>query len=132
MKMLIVEDDFTSRALLQRMLSGYGTCDVAVNGNEAVEAFTAAHEAGEPYALICLDIMMPGLDGQQVLKTIRGWEEKNGVKPQDEVKIIMTSALGSPRDVFEAFSRGGCTSYLVKPIEKRKLLRELEDLRLIG
>ena len=39
MRTLIVEDDFTSRLLLQTVLSRYGECHVAINGKEAVEAF---------------------------------------------------------------------------------------------
>ena len=49
MKTLIVEDDFTSRRLLQRFLAPFSDCDVAVNGKEAVEAFRLALEAGQPY-----------------------------------------------------------------------------------
>jgi two-component system, chemotaxis family, chemotaxis protein CheY len=46
MKTLIVEDDFTARLVLQRFLSRYGDCDIAVNGQEAVEAFRMTSEAG--------------------------------------------------------------------------------------
>ena len=42
MKVLIVEDDFASRKLLQSILSRYGTCDIAIDGIEAVDAFMAA------------------------------------------------------------------------------------------
>jgi two-component system chemotaxis response regulator CheY len=42
MKTLIVEDDFTSRLFLQKILSPYGECHIAVNGNEAVQAFQMA------------------------------------------------------------------------------------------
>ena len=44
--MLLVEDDFASRLLLQTFLSRYGECHIAVNGREAVEAFRAALEQG--------------------------------------------------------------------------------------
>lgn len=131
MRILIVEDDFTSRTLLQRMLSEFGPCDVAVNGAEALEAWAAAVKEGNPYRLICLDIMMPEMDGQQVLKAIRASERDLGVKPQDEVRILMTTALDSPREVFEAFYQGGCTGYLVKPIEKKKLTQQLRGLGLV-
>ena len=47
MRTLIVEDDFTSRLLLQSFLSQYGECHIAVNGKEAVEAFRAAQESGQ-------------------------------------------------------------------------------------
>jgi CheY-like chemotaxis protein len=71
MKTLIVEDDFTSRLLLQEFLKSYGPTHVAVNGREAVDAVRAALEAGERYSLICLDIMMPLVDGHEALRQIR-------------------------------------------------------------
>ena len=39
MKLLIVDDEFVSRRLLQKMLNNYGECDIAANGPEALEAF---------------------------------------------------------------------------------------------
>lgn len=71
MRILIVEDDFGSRIAIQKMLTPYSECEVAVNGNEAVEAFTNSFEAGVPYDLICMDIMMPQMNGKEALKIIR-------------------------------------------------------------
>jgi two-component system, chemotaxis family, chemotaxis protein CheY len=131
MRMLIVEDDFTSRRLMQLMLGAYGTYDIAVNGVEALEAFELAHTENNPYQLICLDIMMPMMDGQELLKRIRSREKTMGIDHKHEAKIIMTTCVDSPRSVIEAYYRGGCTSYLVKPIEKSKLLGLLHELDLI-
>ncbi len=130
MKVLIAEDDFTSRRLLQKMLSPYGDCDVAVNGEEAVDAFAMAHREGQPYQLVCLDIMMPEMDGQKVLKAIRQQEKDLGIGSRDEAKVVMTTALDSPKDVIEAYYRGGCNDYLVKPIEKSMLLKLLGKYKL--
>lgn len=131
MRALIVEDDFASRRLLQKYLEPYGTSDVAINGREAVDAFLLAHGENTPYDLICLDIMMPEMDGQQVLKTIRTLEQEKGINHRQEVKIIMTTAMDAPKDVVEAYYNGGCTSYLVKPIEKKKLVAELATFGLV-
>jgi two-component system, chemotaxis family, chemotaxis protein CheY len=132
MRTLIVEDDFASRKLLQKYLTPFGTNDVAINGKEAVEAFVLAHDEKVPYDLICLDIMMPEMDGQQVLKTIRQLENEKGISHRNEVKIIMTTALDAPKDVVEAYYLGGCTSYMVKPIDKSKLVTELKSFGLIA
>ena len=131
MKTLIVEDDFTSRLLLQELLKSYGPSHVAVNGKEAVEAVRATLEAVEPYDLICLDIMMPEMDGQQALKEIRALEEARGIFLPDGAKIVMTTALGDMKSVFAAYS-GLCDAYLTKPIQKAKLLEELSKLALIA
>ena len=128
MRILVVEDDFISRKVLRKMLAPFGESDFALNGVEALQAHKMAIREKQPYELICLDIMMPGMDGQQALKGIREHEKEIGVQPADEVKIIMTTALDAPRDVVEAYYRGGCTSYLIKPIDKIKLHDLISEL----
>jgi len=130
MKTLIVEDDFTSRLLLQELLRNFGLAHIAVNGREAVEAVRIALEAGQPYNLICLDIMMPIMDGQQALKEIRKLEEARNIYSTDGAKILMTTALDDIQNKITAFS-GLCDGYLSKPIHKDQLMAELRDLKLI-
>ncbi len=130
MQCLIVEDDFAARRLIQRYLSDYGLCEVAVDGNEAIEAFHQAMDEKEPYDLICLDIMMPGMDGREALKVIRQIESEHGIDGLDGVKVIMTTALEDPKNVIGAF-REGCEVYIVKPVDKNKLLEEIEKLGLL-
>jgi two-component system chemotaxis response regulator CheY len=117
MKTLIVEDDFTSRLLLQEILKNFGHIDLAVNGVEAVDAMSNALEAGDPYDLICLDIMMPEMDGRSALRELRMLEEIRDIPPSRRTKIIMTTALASMTDVMAAYN-DMCDGYLVKPIEK--------------
>lgn len=131
MKALVVEDEFKSRTLLQRILSRYGECDVAINGEEAVEAFVHAWKEGEPYDLITMDIMMPEMDGQQALKDIREMEKKAGVEESHMVKVIMTTAYDLQEEKDEAFE-WGCTEYLVKPIDKSRLMDILKKYSLLG
>jgi two-component system chemotaxis response regulator CheY len=129
MKTLIVEDDFTSRLLLQELLKHYGPTHIAAHGKEAVEAVRLALAAGEPYALICLDIMMPQMDGQQALKEIRALETAQGILAAQGAKIIMTTALSDMKNVCGAYA-GLCDAYLVKPIAKDQLAQELRKLGL--
>ncbi len=132
MKILIVEDEITSRVLIQEILLPYGNCDAAANGAEAIEAFILAWKEKEPYDLICMDIMMPHVDGQQASKRIRELEKDMGIKIRDEVKIIMTTVLEDPKNVIEAYNKGGATSYIVKPIKKKKITNELRKFGLIN
>jgi two-component system chemotaxis response regulator CheY len=129
MKALIAEDDFTSRLLLQKFLSPFGEVHVAVNGAEALEAFREAKKSGAPYGLVCLDIMMPEMDGQEVLKEIRGLEEAAGISLGQGTKIIMTTALKDRVNVMTAF-REQCDAYLAKPIDRQKLVGCLKDFGL--
>src|SRR5664279_3888166 len=111
MRTLIVEDDLTSRLLLQHVLSPYGDCDVAVNGVEAIQAFSLAIGQKRPYTLICMDIMMPEMDGRIALARIRALEEAEGTPWKHHVRIVMTTALSDIKEVMAAF-HGLCDAYL--------------------
>jgi len=130
MECLIVEDDFTARKLLQEYLYDLGNCDVAINGREAVDSFKAALEAHRPYDLICLDIMMPEMNGMGALKAIRRVEKEYGIEGLNGVKVIVTTALSDSAQIKDAF-KTGCEAYLVKPISKGSLLKEMEKLGLL-
>ena len=131
MRILIVEDEFSSRKVLEKFLGTYGRTDVVVDGDEAVESFAAAWEEKDSYDLVLMDIMMPKLDGQKALQQIRDFEKSKGIVGFGEVKVIMVTALDDPKNVVEAFYEGGANSYLVKPIEREKLDAELKNLGLI-
>lgn len=130
MKILLAEDDFASRKFMDNHLSKYGECDVTVDGEEAVDAFMMALDDEEPYDLVCLDVMMPVLDGYQVLKAIRDIECKRGIPREKGVKIIMTTALNEERNVKMAFKLG-CEAYSGKPIDVDKFDEVLKRLGLI-
>jgi two-component system chemotaxis response regulator CheY len=128
---LIAEDNVMCRLLLQTMLSRYGECHVAVNGREALTAFHMAQDEGRPYNLICLDIMMPEIDGLTVLAEIRRCEASKGIQAADGVKIIMTTALSEEDKVLTAV-RAPCNAYLLKPIDRARLLGHLRSFGLIS
>lgn len=130
MKILIAEDDFASRKFMLRFLSKYGEVDVTVDGMEALEAYTMALDADEPYDLVCLDIMMPTMDGYQALKSIRDLEEERNIPEEKRTKIIMTTALSEGRNVTKAFELG-CVAYAGKPIDQTKFENVLKKLELI-
>ena len=130
MKILLAEDDFASRKFMDNYLSKYGECDVTVDGEEAVDAFMMALEDGEPYDLACLDVMMPVLDGYQVLKAIRNIEAEKGIAKDKRIKVIMTTALNEERNVKMAFDLG-CEAYSGKPIDVEKFDKVLKKLGLI-
>ena len=130
MKTLVVEDDFLSRSLLSNLFSGYGVCHAAVNGEEAVAAYEKTIDDGAPYDLICLDIMMPVMDGQQTLARIRDIEERRGIDAGAGVRVIMVSAVDDARNVAKAFNQGKCEAYHTKPIDRDKLLGQVRELGL--
>lgn len=130
MKTLIVEDDFTSRLLLQGVLSKYGECHTAGNGDEGVKAFRMASKQSAPYQLVCMDIMMPGEDGKQVVQRLRKMEEDDGIVSTQGVKIIMTTGVSGTAEVFRSF-KVLCDAYLTKPVDTAHLLSHLRAYGLI-
>lgn len=128
MRILVVEDDFASRRMMQRLLAAYGEVDVVVDGEEAVDAFKMGWEESRPYDVVFMDIMMPKVDGQEALRRIRAAEKSMGIRQVDEVKIIMTTVMEDPKNVIEAFHEGGATAYLVKPVDLEKIRAELGKL----
>ena len=130
MKSLIVEDEFTSRALLQSMLARYGDCHIAVSGEEAVTAFRMAVESGHPYGLVCMDIRLPGMDGVDAVRCLRSIEQQCGVLSTYGTRILMTTASGNPDAVMQSF-HALCDGYFVKPIDTGILHAELQRLGLI-
>ena len=129
MKCLIVEDNFVARTLLLKFLFKVGECHIAVNGQEAVEAFGDALEGGDPYDLVCLDIMMPEMDGHEALQAMRRMEEERGIRDRDGVKVIVTTALGDSKNARGAL-RQGCEAYIIKPVSKERLFGEMDKLGL--
>lgn len=129
MRILIVEDDFISRKVLEKQLASYGEVDVTVNGREAVEAVRMQLDQGAPYDLICLDIMMPEMDGQEALRGIRAAEKNADIAGLERARIIMTTALNDSKDILSSF-RDECDGYLVKPIKKQDIKKLFDMLEI--
>jgi two-component system chemotaxis response regulator CheY len=124
MRILVAEDDYASRLFMEKILSQYGTLDVATDGLEAIDAFEVALEAEDPYDVVFLDIMMPKLDGITVLKVIRNMEKQQ--KSAKHAKTIMTTALNDDASI-KAARQNGCDAYLWKPILPEQIIALLSD-----
>jgi len=131
MNILIVDDNPTSRLLLHEIMKPYGKVKTVVNGIEAIEEIIIGIGNNDTYDLVCLDIMMPEMDGQTALRHIRKAEENAGIFSDIGIKIIMTTALNDFQNIQSAYS-GLCDGYLVKPISKIKMLSTLKQLKLIN
>lgn len=130
MRILIAEDDMTSRRFLSKVLSQYGECDLVIDGMEALDAYLISVKEKEPYDVICLDIMMPRVDGIKVLKAIRDFEKQRGILPENTVKIIMITALVDDEYAKMALELG-CVAYVSKPIDIDKLIKIISSLKII-
>lgn len=131
MRILIVDDNFVTRKMLSRLLEPFGICDVAENGQVALEAFQLALYDQQPYKLVCLDIRMPGLDGTQVLESLRNIEQRHGISFGPEAsKILMVTGVDDRQTVFESF-RKNCDGYVMKPVSRDQITEQLRTLGLL-
>jgi len=130
MRILVVDDDYVSRTKLKKLLNEFGDCDVAPDGEIALKMFEKSHEESVPYALISLDIAMPGMQGQDVLKKIREYESRQKVEEEDWVKVLMVTVKNEIKSVSTSYYEG-CEGYLVKPVNREKLEDALKEMKFI-
>jgi len=90
-----------------------------------------AEKEGDGYDLICLDIMMPVMDGQELLRKIRDEEEEVfGILRENRSKILMITALNDYDNIKTAFM-SLCDGYIFKPYKKEKIEEELKKLGIV-
>jgi DNA-binding response OmpR family regulator len=107
MKILIVEDDADARTIMQTFLKAKGHEIVtASDGLEALQQF----ERAKP-DLVLLDVMMPKMDGWEVLESIRA---------QSPIPIVMVTAKDATDEIVKGFS-SGVDDYIVKPFKLREV-----------
>lgn len=127
LKVLVVEDNVNVQFLIQRFLQPIAWVETALDGEEGLEAFRRAINREEPYDLLCIDIMLPRMDGVEMLKQIRELEKEKGHLPGRGVKALMISALNDPKSVMKSFSEL-CHGYLIKPVAKQALYDKIREL----
>ena len=115
LKVLVVDDEARMRKLVKDFLSVKGfTVLEAGDGEEAVDIFFEQKDI----ALILLDVMMPKMDGWEVVKTIR---------KDSQVPIIMLTARGEERDELQGFNLG-VDEYISKPFSPKILVARVEAI----
>ncbi len=115
LKILVVDDEMRMRKLVRDFLtkSGYRVLEAA-DGQEAVDTFFKEGDI----ALIILDVMMPKMDGYQVVKEIRSFSQ---------VPILMLTAKGEERDELKSFETGA-DEFIAKPFSPRVLVARVDAL----
>ena len=129
MKFLVVEDDEINNALICEILKRdeANVVESVSNGSLAIEKVESAIDSGDSFDVVLLDIMMPGVDGHDVLKAIRSYEECAGVTIDKRIVIIMVSALVDRDNIFSSF-REQADGFLCKPVVRTELEAEIEKL----
>jgi DNA-binding response OmpR family regulator len=116
-KILIVDDDETMVNLLATILEIEGfTAWKALDGQSALDLMSR-----ELPDLVLLDIMMPGIDGFEVLARLRSDPRT------EELPVIMLTARSDDRDIFEGWKKGA-DEYVTKPFDPRKLMEVIRGV----
>jgi len=129
MRILITDDDQVCSQILLGILSPYGTCQLAEGGEQAIRMFTNALVRKKPYDLVCLDILMPDMDGHATLSCIRSIEAGFGIMGSAGVRILMVTTRDDPENITTAFRRQ-CEGYIIKPIDEDQVKKQLGQLRM--
>lgn len=129
MKVLVAEDDMASGKFMQKLLAKYGEVVIARDGIDAVNEFVKAVNENDRFDLVCLDVMMPKIDGYKVLASIRDAERKLGLARDSRCKVIMVSALDEGFDV--GYASDDYEEYMCKPIDIIKFDTMIKKLGLI-
>ncbi len=128
-RFLIADDSISVQKYLKSILSQYGTCDEALNGQQAVEMFQASVNSGSRYDLAVIDIIMPLMDGVTVLKEIIKIQDETGIQEEDRTKVIILSSLKNAEQIEEAVvttDTGGV--YITKPFDDKTFNEALINL----
>ncbi len=114
-KVLVVVYNFTNRGMLVRQLSYWGLQPGQAEGGEAaLKQIAAAHEEGQPYDLVLVDMDMPDMNGKAICRAI-----KSESRFQD-LPLVALTPLGQPRDPQEC-AQTGFKAYLNKPVRRAEL-----------
>jgi PAS domain S-box-containing protein len=119
LRVLVVDDNSTNRSLFVALLENWGMApEAAGDGEQALKAIKAAIDAGEPYRLILLDVMMPGLDGFGVMDELRAapWF--------DATPVILLSSSYEASGAVRA-REVGVACFRHKPIKQSTLFRDV-------
>lgn len=129
MKTLIAEDDASSQTLLKKFLSRYGACEIAADGGQAVEMAGVAMRNRMGYDLICMDLRMPVMNGDEAMREIR--KQETAARVANPALIIVTTAHNDTNSIAGALL-SHCNAYMVKPLNLAKLKNELKERGLIS
>ncbi len=129
-KILIIEDNPVALLLQRSIMGHFGICDSVPEGASGLDLFQLALNEKTPYDIILLDLVLPGMGGADVLKSIRKMEEEHGINGLDRSKVIVSTSTQDSNTLMNLF-RAETDAYIIKPLTKDKLEKEMRNLKLI-
>jgi two-component system, sensor histidine kinase and response regulator len=116
---LVVDDNKTNRSILSKISSGFG-CEVsqATTGQQALTILRNSQSKGKPISLVLLDMQMPDMDGEQVLREIKMDPDLR------KTSVVILTSMGHRGDAARLESLG-CSGYLLKPVRQKELFNTI-------
>jgi two-component system chemotaxis response regulator CheY len=141
-KILVVDDAKTMRRIIKNSLMklGFNEADI-LEAEDGVQAWEVFQQHKDEIDAVLTDWNMPNMNGLELVKKIRQFEQEQGIlskgpqfikdiKAGKGVKIIMITTEGGKESVIEAV-KAGVNNYIVKPFNIQKLKEKLEMIKLI-
>ncbi|MHC1740265.1 MAG: response regulator [Anaerolineaceae bacterium] len=116
---MVVDDNQTNRSIIGKIVSGFG-CEVTQvsSGSQALTILRNSFSKGKPFKLVLLDMQMPDMDGEQVLKEIKTDSDLRNTA------IVILTSMGHRGDAVRLESLG-CSAYLLKPVRQKELFNTI-------
>lgn len=128
MRILVVDDDITTRLILQNHLEQFGPCDTCADGVQALEQFKDSLESGRPYNIVFMDVLLPSMNGIEALLEMRRVEVQEK-KPVGEFKAVVLSTVDGIETIRNAFFQAGVYDYLTKPLDRDRVSIVMQEIQ---
>jgi DNA-binding response OmpR family regulator len=117
-RVLLVDDDQEARLLMRSLLEGEGyEIQEAVDGHQAMDTLKVNPE----FSLVILDLRMPGMDGREVLKLIRGSVDTAALP------VLIRTGVGTPKDEAELLE-AGADDFITKSVDSARFLARVKAI----
>lgn len=126
-RVLIVDDSTSVRESFTDILSPLATCEVATNGQEAVDLIKRTVNKGGHFDLVLMDIIMPEKDGLTAVREIRQFEKVRGCTDADRLTIVIVTTIKEPSRILIAQYECGADAYITKPFTRETVLQTLRS-----
>lgn len=130
MKCLIIDDDNSTCAMFKMYFEKFNIkCDVATLGFDGINKFRESLDNFQPYDLLLIDIILPDINGKDVLENIRIEEDLRKLSENEKVKVILTTSLDDEENQkIKENLNSQYESYYVKSFTNEGLDKKLKDL----
>ncbi|OGH02791.1 MAG: hypothetical protein A2557_02960 [Candidatus Lambdaproteobacteria bacterium RIFOXYD2_FULL_56_26] len=128
MRILVIDDEKHSADLLAKILSPWSTVEIALSGKEGLTLFTQGLDHQTPFDLVFLDIVMPDLNGHQVLEGIRRIEAQRNHR--EETPVVIATVKEDGHTILQSFA-AGAQHFFTKPYDRQAIFELLKEQGLL-